>query len=81
MRHALIFFIRLYRSIFSPLQYLVDPRGFCRFQPSCSCYAQEAIGRHGAIHGTQLTLMRIGRCHPWHPGGDDPVPLVCGRVK
>jgi len=46
----------------------------CRFHPSCSEYALEAIGVHGAIRGSGLALRRVGRCHPWHAGGLDPVP-------
>jgi putative membrane protein insertion efficiency factor len=46
----------------------------CRFYPSCSAYAQEALTRHGAVRGTALTIWRLLRCQPFHPGGYDPVP-------
>ena len=46
----------------------------CRFYPSCSAYALEAVSRHGAIRGTGLAIWRLLRCHPFHPGGFDPVP-------
>lgn len=69
MRTVLIWLIRGYRYFLSPWV-----GQHCRFYPSCSCYAQTAIERHGAWRGLGLTLRRLGRCHPWHPGGIDPVP-------
>ena len=71
MRSLLIFLIRLYQWTVSPL---LGPR--CRFYPSCSHYAVEALARFGAVRGAWLTLRRLGRCHPWHPGGLDPVPTA-----
>ncbi len=60
-----------YRRWVSPL---LGPR--CRFLPSCSAYAVQALQRHGAARGGWLTVRRLGRCHPFHPGGHDPVPPV-----
>ena len=60
--------IRLYQRVLSP--YLPQS---CRFHPSCSQYAIEAIDKHGPWRGSLLTLKRVGRCHPWHSGGFDPV--------
>jgi hypothetical protein len=61
--------VRLYRLLISPL---LPPA--CRFYPSCSAYAVTALERHGAVHGTFLVVKRLCRCHPFHPGGIDPVP-------
>ena len=61
--------IRFYQYFISPL---LGSR--CRFYPSCSDYAIEALDRHGALHGTWLAVRRLCRCHPWHPGGFDPLP-------
>jgi putative membrane protein insertion efficiency factor len=69
MRRALTLLIRLYRYIISPL---LGPN--CRFYPTCSCYAEQAIHIHGALRGSLLAVRRISRCHPWNAGGYDPVP-------
>jgi putative membrane protein insertion efficiency factor len=61
--------IRVYRYAFSTL---LGP--CCRFEPSCSAYAMEAIETHGCFKGSYLALRRLLRCHPWHPGGIDPIP-------
>ena len=69
MRRLLIFFIACYKTCLSPFM-----GNNCRFYPSCSSYAQEAIATHGATKGSYLAVRRITRCHPWHEGGVDPVP-------
>lgn len=77
LKYLLIVPLRVYRATFSPdhgFMRVFFPQGVCRFYPSCSVYAEEAIQRFGVIKGTRLTLARLGRCHPWHPGGEDPVP-------
>jgi uncharacterized protein len=74
MRALVTALIRVYQWTLSPL---LGPK--CRFYPSCSNYALEAIHRFGILHGGWLTLRRLGRCHPWHPGGIDPVPAT-GRM-
>jgi len=67
------FLIRLYRRAVSPL---LPPA--CRFTPSCSEFAAEALRAHGFWRGGWLALRRLARCHPWHPGGHDPVPAPAG---
>lgn len=66
---ALICLIRVYQYVLSPI---LGPA--CRFYPSCSAYAHQAIKRHGPKKGLYLAIRRILRCHPFHPGGVDPVP-------
>ena len=72
---VLLALLRLYRTGVSPL---LGPR--CRFSPSCSAYAVEAVTAHGAARGSLLSARRLLRCHPLHPGGHDPVPPV-GRSR
>lgn len=72
----MMFTLRIYRALFSPvLAAIMGPLGLgCRFNPTCSAYALEAVRRHGAIQGFLLTLRRLCRCHPWGGCGEDPVP-------
>ncbi|MGV0431184.1 membrane protein insertion efficiency factor YidD [Corynebacterium sp. 20_84] len=63
--------VRLYQKLFSPLKM----GSTCRFEPTCSAYALEAVSRHGAARGGLLALARLAKCGPWHPGGYDPVPM------
>jgi len=69
MKHLLLALIRIYKYMISPF---FGSR--CRFFPSCSEYALEAVDKYGAFKGTCLGLKRIFRCHPWNTGGFDPVP-------
>lgn len=69
MRWFLIFLVRGYQIVLSPLL-----PASCRFLPSCSVYAVEALQRHGAAKGLMLTIRRLSRCHPFCAGGYDPVP-------
>ncbi|MBI4990242.1 MAG: membrane protein insertion efficiency factor YidD [Rhodocyclales bacterium] len=69
MNKLLVLFVRMYRLAISPLM-----GRNCRFHPSCSEYAIEALEKHGGCKGSWLTAKRVSRCHPWHPGGYDPVP-------
>jgi putative membrane protein insertion efficiency factor len=70
---AVVALLRLWQLVVSPLY---GPT--CRFYPSCSNYALEAVDRHGLVRGGWLTVRRLGRCHPWNPGGVDPVPTTVG---
>ncbi len=76
MRRLAEILIRLYQWTVSPL---LGPA--CRFHPSCSQYTLEAIRRFGVLRGAGLGAKRIGRCHPWHPGGYDPVPTDLSATR
>jgi uncharacterized protein len=74
-RHILILLVRVYQWTLSPLlATLSGPAGRCRFTPSCSQYAVEALKTHGALRGGALAAGRLCRCNPWGSFGDDPVP-------
>ncbi len=69
MRRVMLFLINIYRWFLSPML-----GSNCRYYPSCSHFARDAIRIHGALRGSFLAAKRIGRCHPWADGGYDPVP-------
>ena len=69
LQRSLLWLGRCYQLLLSPL---LGPR--CRFYPSCSNFFLEAVTQHGAMRGTLLSIRRLLKCHPWHPGGLDPVP-------
>ena len=68
MRKMLISVIKFYQLSLSPFF-----GQQCRFSPTCSQYAIEAIQKYGVLHGTRYAIVRLAKCHPWHPGGHDPV--------
>ncbi|MBO0992481.1 membrane protein insertion efficiency factor YidD [Bacillus sp. SD088] len=76
LKSIFLHLIRFYRKFISPLK---PPT--CRFYPTCSQYGLEAIQRFGAIRGGWLTIKRIVKCHPFHPGGIDPVPEKIEKLK
>ncbi len=76
VRLTLKLLIRFYQIVLSPFV-----GQHCRFYPSCSNYALEAIQRHGSARGSWLAVKRLCRCHPWHPGGVDPVPNLNTNPK
>lgn len=71
MKKLLIGLIRIYQLCLRPF---LGATPMCRFHPSCSHYAIQALAKHGAIKGSWLTIKRMVKCGPWHPGGHDPVP-------
>lgn len=76
MKYVLIGLLRAYRTLISPLYGQV-----CRYHPSCSAYALEAVTVHGSVHGSWFAVRRLGRCHPWAAGGYDPVPPRSARAR
>ena len=76
MKHLILLLIKTYQLTVSPFF-----GSCCRFYPSCSVYAAEAVTVHGALRGSWLTVRRLGRCHPWCVGYDDPVPPVKDKNK
>jgi len=73
MQFVLVRLIKFYRYVISPWV-----GHHCRFYPTCSSYALDAVERFGALRGSYLTLIRLSKCHPWHEGGLDPVPEKFG---
>ncbi|MEK7780945.1 MAG: membrane protein insertion efficiency factor YidD [Verrucomicrobiota bacterium] len=74
-QHLLLAAVRIYRAVVSPaLGAFFGPTGGCRFTPTCSAYAAEAVRTHGAVTGSYLAAHRLCRCHPWGGCGHDPVP-------
>ncbi len=70
-KRSVLFLLSVFMLCVRPL---LGPRGVCRFTPTCSQYAQQAIAKYGVLKGTWLAVVRISKCHPFHPGGYDPVP-------
>ena len=75
LRHVLSALVKAYRTFLSP-----SLGSSCRFEPTCSLYALQALNQHGAAAGSYLALARIARCHPWCAGGLDPVPAESPRL-
>jgi putative membrane protein insertion efficiency factor len=74
-QHILLIAVRIYRAVISPaLGAFFGPTGGCRYTPTCSAYAAEAVRAHGAVSGSWLSVRRVCRCHPWGGFGHDPVP-------
>ena len=81
---ALSGFIWVYQRTLSPALVVINPTCGCRFAPTCSHYARAALQEHGFFAGLALTVVRLAKCGPWHPGGEDPVPdrkISCAAVR
>lgn len=76
MTRLLLLLLRLYKRFLSPLL-----GTHCRFYPTCSEYARQALIEHGLLRGIGMAAARVARCHPFHPGGYDPVPKSCEVKK
>ena len=74
---VLIALLTIYRYTLSPILHMVAPGSGCRFQPTCSAYALEAVRQHGPFRGSWLAVKRLARCQPWGGSGYDPVPNSC----
>jgi uncharacterized protein len=73
--HAVLLLLRAYQLAVSPvLHFVCGPTAGCRYAPTCSCYAEGAVRRHGLLRGGWLAVGRLARCHPWGGSGYDPVP-------
>lgn len=73
LKKLLLFLNKIYKTLFSTLIKFIFGGG-CRFQPTCSDYAKEALEKHNPFYATLLTLRRLSKCHPWGSSGYDPVP-------
>jgi putative membrane protein insertion efficiency factor len=81
MQSIVVFLIRAYRVVFAPFKLMLGVQGCCRYTPTCSHYAEQAICAHGLCRGVALGARRVLRCHPWGGSGFDPVPPACSASR
>lgn len=81
MKRLLIVLIRGYQTLISRWLHALIPGSGCRFHPTCSQYAIDALTTHGLLRGGRLAVVRVLRCHPWGGGGEDPVPPLRGNAE
>jgi len=81
VKALLVALLMAYRYAVSPLLHMIAPGSGCRFEPSCSDYALQAVRRHGPLSGSWLAAKRVARCHPWGGHGYDPVPDSCSCAQ